>query len=247
MTPILSAADVSKHYGAIRAVDGVSFDVAPGEIFGVIGPNGSGKTTLFNSVLGQIRPDSGRVTFQGRDITGAGPLALSRLGIGRTFQSLQVFGGLSVRDNVIAAAQEHRGTLWSRLFGAPELGLGGQADAMLDLFELTPHAGKLAGGLSYGQQKLLDMAMAFMAEPALVMLDEPAAGVNPRLIDMIRGLLQRLNRERGTTFVVIEHNMDFVMALCQRIMVLAEGRVLALGTPAEIRSNPAVLEAYLGA
>ena len=247
MTPILTAENVTKHYGAIRAVDGVSFSVAPGEIFGVIGPNGSGKSTLFNCVLGQIRPDDGRVAFKERDITGAGPLAMSRMGIGRTFQSLQVFGGLTVRDNVIAAAQEYRSGLWSRLFSAPDMGLGAKADETLALFELAPHAAKRAGGLSYGQQKLLDMAMAFMADPALVMLDEPAAGVNPRLIEMIRQLLLRLNRERGTTFVVIEHNMDFVMALCQRIMVLAEGRVLAIGTPAEIRANPAVLEAYLGA
>ena len=247
MSAMLAVDNLAKHYGAIRAVDGVSFAVEPGEIFGVIGPNGSGKTTMFNSVLGQIRPDAGRVTFDGDDITGAGPLALSRRGIGRTFQSLQVFGGLSVRDNVIAAAQEHRGTLLARLFAAPDAGLGRKADETLAFFELAPHAAKLAGGLSYGQQKLLDIAMAFMADPKLMMLDEPAAGVNPRLIDTIRDLLVRLNRERGTTFVVIEHNMDFVMALCRRILVLAEGKVLALGRPEEIRANPAVLEAYLGA
>jgi branched-chain amino acid transport system ATP-binding protein len=247
MSAILGVDNLAKHYGAIRAVDGVSFTVEPGEIFGVIGPNGSGKTTMFNSVLGQIRPDAGRVTFAGEDVTGAAPLALSRRGIGRTFQSLQVFGGLSVRDNVIAAAQEHSGSLLGRLFSAPDAGLGQKADETLAFFELTPHAAKLAGGLSYGQQKLLDIAMAFMADPKLVMLDEPAAGVNPRLIDTIRDLLLRLNRERGTTFVVIEHNMDFVMALCRRILVLAEGKVLALGNPDEIRANPAVLEAYLGA
>lgn len=244
---LLAVENLVKTYGAIRAVDGVSFAVEKGEIFGVIGPNGSGKTTLFNSVLGQIRPDSGRVRFQDRDITGTAPLALARAGVGRTFQSLQVLGGLSVRDNVIAAAQEHTGSLFGRLFAPPDAGLGAKADAMLELFELAPHAAKLAGGLSYGQQKLLDMAMAFMADPALVMLDEPAAGVNPRLIDKIRDLLQRLNRERGTTFVVIEHNMDFVMSLSRRVLVMAEGRVLALGTPDEVRANPAVLEAYLGA
>jgi branched-chain amino acid transport system ATP-binding protein len=246
MSAILAVDGLAKHYGAIRAVDGVSFAVEPGEIFGVIGPNGSGKTTMFNAVLGQIRPDAGSVTFAGENVTGAGPLALSRRGIGRTFQSLQVFGGLSVRDNVIAAAQEHHGSLLNRLFAAPDAGLGQKADETLAFFELAPHAKKLAGGLSYGQQKLLDIAMAFMADPKLVMLDEPAAGVNPRLIDTIRDLLLRLNRERGTTFVVIEHNMDFVMSLCRRILVLAEGKVLALGSPAAIRANPAVLEAYLG-
>lgn len=244
---ILEVQNLAKSYGAIRAVDDVSFAVEPGEIFGVIGPNGSGKTTLFNSVLGQIAPDAGSVRFDGRDITGMAPLTLARSGVGRTFQTLQVFGGMRVRDNAIVAAQELSGSLGQRLFAAPDAGLGPRADEILATFGLAAHAQKLAGDLSYGQQKLLDIAMAFMAEPRIVMLDEPCAGVNPSLIDSIRDLLARLNRERATTFVVIEHNMDFVMALCRRVMVLAEGRVLAIGSPAEIRANPAVLEAYLGA
>jgi branched-chain amino acid transport system ATP-binding protein len=246
VTSLLDVRDMHKSYGAIRAVDGVSLSVAPGEIVGVIGPNGSGKTTLFNSILGQIKPSAGRVEFRGEDITGLTPLELSRRGIGRTFQSLQVFGRLAVRDNLIAAAQEATGTLAGRLFAAPDAGLGARADAMIALFRLGPVARQPAGSLSYGQQKLIDIAMAFMAAPRLVLLDEPCAGVNPGLVELIRELLLDLNKTQGGSFIVIEHNMDFVMRLCPRIVCMVEGRVLAEGGPQAIQSNPAVLEAYLG-
>jgi branched-chain amino acid transport system ATP-binding protein len=247
MSALLDVRGVRRSFGAIHAVRGVSFACAPGEIFGVIGPNGSGKTTLFNCILGQIRPSAGQVLFAGEDVSSLAPLALARRGVGRTFQSLQVLGGLTVRDNLIAAAQEFGGTLAGRLFAPPDAGLGARADETIRFFNLGRVADQRAGELSYGQQKLLDIAMAFMADPRLVMLDEPAAGVNPALVEALRDLLARLNRERGATFVVIEHNMDFVMNLCHRVMVLAEGQVLAIGTPAEIRANPAVVEAYLGA
>ncbi len=243
---LLSVRDVKKSYGAIKAVDGVTFDVKAGEIFGVIGPNGCGKTTLFNSVLGQIALDSGEVSLNGATITGLSPLYLSRHGVGRTFQTLQVFGKMSVRDNLIVAAQEHKGTLGSRLFAKGDSGLGDRADAMLQKFALTHVAQLPAAQLSYGQQKLTDIAMAFMSEPKLVLLDEPCAGVNPALVKRLAALLKELNAEKGCGFVVIEHNMDFVMGLCDRIMVMLEGKVLALGTPAEIRGNKAVLDAYLG-
>jgi branched-chain amino acid transport system ATP-binding protein len=235
-----------KHYGAIRAVDGVSFSVAPGEIVGVIGPNGSGKTTLFNSILGQIRPSSGHMQFCGEDITGMSPLKLSRRGIGRTFQTLQVFGNLTLRENLIAAAQEFRGTLAGRLFASPDAGLGSHADEMIELFGLQRVAHLPAGSLSYGQQKLADIAMAFMARPRLVLLDEPCAGVNPALVERLRELLLQLNRAQRGSFVVIEHNMDFIMRLCPRVICLVEGKVLAEGKPEEVQSNRAVLEAYLG-
>ena len=247
MTALLDVRGVSRSFGAIQAVRDVSFACEPGEIFGVIGPNGSGKTTLFNCILGQIKPSAGEVRFAGETISGRSPLALARRGLGRTFQSLQVFGGMTVRDNLIAAAQEFGGTLAGRLFASSDAGLGERADATIRFFNLGRVAEQRAGELSYGQQKLLDIAMAFMADPRLVMLDEPAAGVNPVLVDALKHLLARLNREHGATFVVIEHNMDFVMSLCHRVMVLAEGKVLAIGTPAEIRANPAVVEAYLGA
>jgi branched-chain amino acid transport system ATP-binding protein len=249
--PILKVTDLKKAYGAIQAVGGVSFDVRPGEIFGVIGPNGSGKTTLFNSMLGQITPDTGKIELNGQDVTKLGPLELSRRGVGRTFQSLQVFGKMTVRDNLIVAAQEHQGSMFSRMFAPSDSNLGDRADALIDQFHIKHVADKKAGELSYGQQKLVDIGMAFMSQPDLVLLDEPCAGVNPSLVGGISILLKDLNKNRradgkASSFVVIEHNMDFVMDLCHRIMVMVEGRVLAIGTPAEIRANKQVLDAYLG-
>jgi branched-chain amino acid transport system ATP-binding protein len=247
---LLKVTGLKKAYGAIQAVAGVSFAVMPGEIFGVIGPNGSGKTTMFNSVLGQISLDAGAIELDGSNITGLSPLQLSRRGVGRTFQTLQVFGKMTVRDNLIVAAQEHQGSMFGRLFAPGDSGLGAKADALIDQFRIRHVADQLAGTLSYGQQKLVDIAMAFMAEPALVLLDEPCAGVNPSLVGGIASLLKELNQNpqigRKRSFVVIEHNMDFVMDLCHRIMVMVEGRVLAIGTPAEIRANKEVLDAYLG-
>jgi branched-chain amino acid transport system ATP-binding protein len=246
VTPFLEIKNVKKYYGNIKAVDGVSFAVGPGEIVGVIGPNGSGKTTLFNSVLGQIKPTAGEVEFNGDDITGLSPLELSRRGVGRTFQSLQVFGQLSVRDNLVAAAQEFKGSMRARLFAPPDAGLGHHAQEMLELFRLAEVADLPAGSLSYGQQKLVDIAMAFMPAPRLVLLDEPCAGMDPSLQEKLRLLLLELNRTQGGTFVVIEHNMDFIMRLCSRVICMNEGVVLAHGKPAEIQANKAVLEAYLG-
>jgi branched-chain amino acid transport system ATP-binding protein len=245
-TSLLSVRDVKKAYGAIKAVDGVTFEVQPGEVFGVIGPNGCGKTTLFNSVLGQIALDAGEVSLNGATITGLSPLYLSRHGVGRTFQTLQVFGKMTVRDNLIVAAQEHKSSLGGRLFAPTDSGLGAKADAMLQKFSLTHVANLPAAQLSYGQQKLTDIAMAFMSDPKLVLLDEPCAGVNPALVTRLAELLKQLNKEQGCGFVVIEHNMDFIMSLCDRVMVMLEGKVLAIGTPAEIRGNKAVLDAYLG-
>ena len=244
--PVLTVRDLSKTFGAIKAVDGVSFDVRPGEILGLIGPNGSGKSTLFNCILGQLRPDAGRVEVNGRDVSGRRACDLNRLGVGRTFQQLSVFPQMTVLDNIVVAGQEHRGTMLGRLFGAPDAGLTEEADRMIDFFRLTHLRDQMAGSLSYGQQKLVDAAMAFMAGPSLVLLDEPAGGVN---LTMLAGLKERLsayNREHGTTFVVIEHNMEFVMSLCSRIIVLAEGRVIAEGGPEEIRNDQTVIDAYLG-
>ncbi len=246
MTKVLEIHGIKKHFGGIRAVDGVSFDVNKGEILGLIGPNGCGKSTLFNAVLGQLEPTAGRVMLDGNDITGMRPARLSRLGVSRTFQLLQVFPEMSVRENLILAGQEHRGTMVSRLFGPRDAGLGEAADRMIAFFKMSHLAGEKAGGLSYGQQKLLDAAMAFMAGPRLVLLDEPAGGVNLTMLGALKERLRAINTELGATFVVIEHNMEFVMSLCQRVVVMAEGRVLAIGTPAEIRANPAVIDAYLG-
>jgi branched-chain amino acid transport system ATP-binding protein len=243
---VLQVRDMAKSFGGVQAVRGVSFDVAEGEILGIIGPNGSGKSTLFNCILGQLAPSGGRVHLDGRDVTGLRPSALNRLGVGRTFQLLQVFPQLTLRENLILAGQEHKGTRLGRLFGARDCGLGGEADRMIGFFRLEHLAGANAGDLSYGQQKLLDVAMAFMAGPRLVLLDEPAGGVNPTMLGTLKERLQALNAATRTTFIVIEHNMEFVMSLCSRILVLAEGRLIAEGSPAQVRADPAVIDAYLG-
>ena len=246
MTAVLDVRDVKKSFGGITAVNGVSFDVQEGEILGLIGPNGCGKSTLFNCILGQLVPSAGEVRVDGKLVTGQRPSDLNRLGVSRTFQLLQVFPKLSVRDNLILAGQEHRGSMLSRLLGPSDAGLTATADQMIGFFKLEHLANEPAGGLSYGQQKLLDAAMAFMGGPRLVLLDEPAGGVNPTMLGDLKERLIAINRERRATFVVIEHNMEFVMSLCSRVMVMAEGKVLAIGKPDEIRANPAVIEAYLG-
>ncbi len=246
MTPVLEVRDLYKRFGGVQAVNGISLVVRPGEILGVIGPNGSGKSTLFNCLLGQIRPSSGTVLLDGADVTGMRPCDLNRIGVSRTFQLLQVFPQLSVRENLLLAGQEHVGTRLRRLFAPPDAALAAAAERMLRLFGLDRLAEAAAGGLSYGQQKLLDAAMAFIAGPRLVLLDEPAGGVNLTMLGTLRERLRAMHREAGATFVVIEHNMDFVMSLCTRVICIAEGKVIAEGAPEAVREDPAVIEAYLG-
>ncbi|WP_376710172.1 ABC transporter ATP-binding protein [Pseudochrobactrum lubricantis] len=246
MNPVLSVRNLSKNFGGVTAVDDVSFEVHEGEILGLIGPNGSGKSTLFNCILGQLPATNGTVLVDGQNVAGKRPSDLNRLGVGRTFQMLQVFPDMSVLDNIILAGQEHKGTMLSHLFGRPDAGLTEEAKTMIEFFRLTHQTYEKAGSLSYGQQKLLDAAMAFMAGPKLVMLDEPAGGVNMTMLADLKERLKAFNRERGATFVVIEHNMEFVMSLCTRIIVLANGRIIAEGDPETVRNNPDVIEAYLG-
>jgi branched-chain amino acid transport system ATP-binding protein len=243
---ILSVHNISKQFGGIRAVHQVSFDVHKGEILGLIGPNGSGKSTLFNCILGQSKPTEGHCKINGKSTDGVRPADLSLLGVGRTFQQLSVFPNMTVLDNIIVAGQEHEGSMLSRLFGKSDAGLTEKAEQLIEFFRLTPYRDTPAGSLSYGQQKLVDAAMAFMAGPGIVLLDEPAGGVNLTMLGHLKDRLITYNREHGTTFVVIEHNMEFVMSLCTRVIVLAQGEIIAEGTPDEIRANQLVIDAYLG-
>lgn len=237
---------MSKSFGGIKAVDDVSFDVRAGEVLGVIGPNGCGKSTLFNCILGQYRADQGSVELRGQEVSRWRPHRRANAGLGRTFQQLQVFESMSVRDNLKTAAQEHLGSIGRRLFRRPDMGLGPQVDRLIERFRLAHLAEEPAGNLSYGQQKLLDTAMALVSDPAVVFLDEPAGGVNPTMLGHLKDRLRDLNENDGMTFAVVEHNMEFVFGLAHRIVVMEQGRVLMTGTPDEVRESPRVLEVYLG-
>jgi branched-chain amino acid transport system ATP-binding protein len=243
--PILEVRNISKSFGAIEAVRGVSFDVFPGEILGVIGPNGCGKTTLFNSILGQIKPDKGTVILRGKDVTGWSPMKLAKGGLGRTFQLLQVFDSMTVSDNLLTATQAHIGTVLSCLFMRPDMGVRDQVNRVMGQFRLGHLANEEARNLSYGQQKLLDIAMGLMSGPEIVFLDEPAGGVNLTMLSDVKNRLLELN-DQGVTFAVIEHNMEFIFEIAHRILVMAEGQVLMIGTADEVRKDPKVIEAYLG-
>ena len=240
---LLEAQDVCKAFGGIQALNTCSISVEQGSITGLIGPNGSGKTTLFNVMTGYERIDSGQVRFQGRTITNAAPDKVFRLGMGRTFQLTRVFPRLTVLENMHVAAQRNdlKGLL-SRWSSTHEQR---RALELLDFVGLTKLKNLPAGNLSYGQKKLLEFAFVLIAEPRVILLDEPAGGINPTMINYLTDRIRSLN-ERGTTFLIVEHNMEFVMGLCHKIMVMHRGTKIAEGTPVEVRANPAVLEAYLG-
>ena len=243
---VVRVRNITKSFGGIRAVDNVSFDLKQGEILGVIGPNGCGKTTLFNCILGQYRPDAGSVELHGRDVSRWRPHRRAKAGLARTFQLLQVFQSMSVRDNLRTAAQEHVGSMGRRLFRRPDMGLGDEIDRLIVRFRLAHLAEERAGNLSYGQQKLLDTAMAFVSRPAAVFLDEPAGGVNPAMLGDLKERIRDLNQNDGMTFAIVEHNMEFIFGLADRVVVLEQGRILMTGTPDEVREDRRVLEVYLG-
>jgi len=243
--PLLEIRGLTKHFFRIPALSQVSVDVEPGDLLGIIGPNGSGKTTLFNCVTGVLRPSGGRVRFKGEDITGLTADQVYRRGIARTFQLIQIFPEMTVLENMLMAAQERTSTLLGRLCRREEAAETARALRRLEYLGIASAKDAPASNLSYGQQKLLDFGMALMSEPEVILLDEPLAGVNPAMIEnLVRHILE-LNGQ-GYTFVVIEHNMEVVMSLCRRIVVLSQGERIAEGTPAEVADNPLVLDAYFG-
>ena len=249
MTALLRAQGVTRWFGGVRALSEASIEVAAGSIAGLIGPNGSGKTTLFNVITGYERPDAGEVYLGDEVITNEPPHRIFARGIGRTFQLTRTFPRLTVLENMLVAAQP--GGSGGRRWHLPLARAGGAADRrrameLLKFTGLAGHAAAPAGTLSYGQRKLLELSFVLIAEPAVVLLDEPAGGVNPSLINEIAARIRELNAA-GTTFLIVEHNMEFVMGLCDRVTVLDYGTVVAEGPPATIRTDPRVLDAYLGA
>jgi ABC-type branched-subunit amino acid transport system ATPase component len=248
MTALLRTDGVSKAFGGVQALDGASIEVDEGSIAGLIGPNGSGKTTLFNVITGYERVDSGEVHLGGTRITNAPPDKVFAAGIGRTFQLTRVFSRLTVMENMIVAAQHHergQGRLRNPLARAGGPATRRRAMELLEFTGIDNHAGALAETLSYGQRKLLEMSYVLMASPSIVLLDEPAGGVNPTLITTIADRIRQLN-EQGTTFLIVEHNMDFVMGLCDKVTVLDYGTAVVSGPPSVVRTDPRVLDAYLG-
>lgn len=252
MSSILAVEGLVKRFGGLTAVDGCSFEIAKGSITGLVGPNGAGKTTTFNIISGDMAPTSGGVRFDGADVTGVPTHRLFHRGLVRTFQIPQEYRRMTARENLMVAAAGQSGEqlfpawLQRRRVAKEEADVRRRADDALAFLNLAHVADELAGNLSGGQKKLLEIGRTMMSEARLVLLDEPGAGVNPTLLKEVAGAIRRLNRERGYTFCIIEHNMDLIAELCDPVIVMAEGRVLRMGTIDEIRADRAVIDAYLG-
>jgi neutral amino acid transport system ATP-binding protein len=253
MTALLEVDGLVRRFGGVRAVDGASFEVEHGSITSLIGPNGAGKSTLFNLVSGFLRADDGRVLLDGRRIDRKPSHAIARAGLVRTFQTARVLARMTVRDNVLLAAARHPGERLPLAVFRPsrarerERAARARAKELLTLVRLDDHAEALASTLSGGQRKLLDFARALMTGPRLLLLDEPMAGVNPALrVQLLEHVLEVRERE-GVTFLLVEHDLELVMRSSDRVVVMNEGRVIAAGAPAAVRSDPRVVDAYLGA
>ena len=249
---MIEVQDLHRHFGGFRAVDGASLKIAPGSITGLIGPNGAGKTTLFNVIAGVLKPTSGRVFMDGDDITGLAPHDLFHRGLLRTFQIAHEFSTMTVRENLMMVPSGQSGErLWNTWFARGQIAreeteLLRRADEVLEFLTIDHLAEEKAGNLSGGQKKLLELGRTMMVDARMVFLDEVGAGVNRTLLNTIGDAILRLNQERGYTFCMIEHDMDFIGRLCDPIICMAEGHVLAEGTMEEIKSNEQVIEAYLG-
>lgn len=243
---LLEVKNVSKAFGGVRANQGISLNVPEGSIIGLIGPNGSGKTTLFNSVVGYHPIDEGRISFEGREISKLRVPDIARLGMLRTFQQTRIYGEMSCMDNMRISSPEE-GVGIGDLFSPISAEVDGHAEELLEFVGLHSKRLLLAGNLSFGQQKLLEFAMALMKKPRMLLLDEPTAGINPTLINGLIDRLRRANTEFGITLFVIEHNMRVIMNLAEHIYCLAHGKMLAEGAPEIIQNDQRVVDAYLGA
>jgi branched-chain amino acid transport system ATP-binding protein len=244
--------NITLRFGGVVAVNDCTLTIAPGKITGLIGPNGAGKTSLFNVIAGRYRPTAGRVLLDGEDVTGLKPHALFAKGLLRTFQIPHVFSRLTVAENLMMVPAAQSGErVWARWLAPArvkreEAALEARAADVLDFLRLSHVAGELAENLSGGQKKLLELGRTMMANPKVVLLDEIGAGVNRTLLAELAADIARLNRERGLTFVLIEHDMDLIAKLCDHVIVMAEGRVLTEGSATEVKQDARVLEAYLG-